>query len=118
MTSSASIARRSAESSAPLADVARRSSSLARPVRAAVARRVQRRQPVEVGGVEGVMGRDELLVVGVAVLAEQVLDQVVAAEAHNPADLPHGDAVIALSERLPPGDDVQVVGVDECSDVT
>ncbi|MFF4314761.1 hypothetical protein [Streptomyces sp. NPDC001507] len=64
---------------------------------------MQRRQPLEVGGVEGVTGRGELLVlVGIAVgaLAGQVVQQEVAgAEAHGPVDLPYGNVAPRLPER-------------------
>ncbi len=76
----------------------------------------QRRQSVEAGSVQrGVRGAEPgvLVLVLVTVLAEEVGEQVVGAEADRPVDVMHRHVVSGLSQHLPPRHHIQVVGVDE-----
>lgn len=59
------------------------------------------------GGCQG------LVLVPVTVFAQQMGDEVGRADSDRPVDLPHRRVVPRLPERLPPGDDVEVVGVGE-----
>ncbi|CAM5463978.1 Potassium-transporting ATPase ATP-binding subunit [Streptomyces narbonensis] len=75
---------------------------------------VQRGQPVEVRGVQGVVGGAQPVVAFVVpVLAQEVIEEVGPGQTDGPVDGVRRDPVPGLAQRLPPGDDMEVVGVGE-----
>lgn len=117
MTSSASTAARSASSSAPCGGGGEHDGPpLPREGTQQLSRVLESFEAVEVGAVERLVRRaDGVVLVRIAVVAEDVFDQVGAAQADCVVHGAHRHPVTGLPEGLPPGRDMQVVGVDERS---
>ena len=74
----------------------------------------QRREPAPVLLVEGqVRGVDRVVLVLVAVVAEEAVEQLVAGHADGVVHVGHRDVVAVLAQRLGPAHGVQVGGVDQ-----